>query len=263
MSGVHTSIKTLKAENKRLRKKVADLQQENEVLRQQIVTLTIALSALQKKVAELSRNSSTSSKPPSSDVVKPPSNKKGKKKRKRGGQPGHPKHERPAFSQEEVTDFYDYYLEACPDCGNDLESSEEAPRVIHRRDTMTEKRFQAKLAEARDNFLAKAKRAPDRREAQNMAERFHKHGKAYFEFITTPGIEPTNNLAEQAIRFVVIDRRITQGTRGASGRTWCERIWTVIATCAQQGRSVFGFLFESLLAHFAGRTGPSLLPDTS
>ncbi len=53
-------------------------------------------------------------------------------------------------------------------------------------------------------------------------------------YITTPDIEPTNNLAEQAIRFVVIDRRITQGTRGESGRQWCECIWTAIATCAMQ-----------------------------
>ena len=28
-------------------------------------------------------------------------------------------------------------------------------------------------------------------------------------FITTPAVEPTNNLAEQAIRYVVIDRHIT------------------------------------------------------
>ena len=32
-------------------------------------------------------------------------------------------------------------------------------------------------------------------------------GRRYFRFITTPGVEPTNNLAEQAIRFVVIDRQ--------------------------------------------------------
>jgi transposase len=55
-------------------------------------------------------------------------------------------------------------------------------------------------------------------------------------------VEPTNNLAEQAIRFVVIDRHITQGTRSAAGRQWSERIWTVIATCVQQGKSVYGFL---------------------
>ena len=135
--------------------------------------------------------------------------------------------------------------------------------VIHRRDTMTERRFQAKLERIRDDFVKTAKRAPQRREAQNMAKRFRKHGKAYFQFITTPGVEPTNNLAEQAIRFVVIDRRVTQGTRGVSGRTWCERIWTIIATCTQQGRSVFDFLFESVTAYFAGRSGPSILLDTS
>ena len=54
MSGVRTSVKTLQAENKRLRKKVADLQQEKDVMRQQIVTLTKALSVSEKKVAQLS-----------------------------------------------------------------------------------------------------------------------------------------------------------------------------------------------------------------
>jgi len=79
---------------------------------------------------------------------------------------------------------------------------------------------------------------PETKPAQNLAQRFRKHGNAYFQFITTPGIEPTNNLAEQAIRFVVIDRRITQGTRSAAGRDWCRHIWTAIATCSQQSRSV-------------------------
>jgi Transposase IS66 family len=83
---------------------------------------------------------------------------------------------------------------------------------------------------------------PATRASQNIAARFRKHGHAYFEYVTTPGVEPTNNLAQQAIRFVVIDRRITQGTRGEKGRRWCERIWTIIATCSQQGPSVFAYL---------------------
>jgi transposase len=41
-----------------------------------------------------------------------------------------------------------------------------------------------------------------------MATRFRLHGEAYFTFITTPGLDPTNNIAEQAIRFIVIDRHI-------------------------------------------------------
>jgi len=30
---------------------------------------------------------------------------------------------------------------------------------------------------------------------------------------------------------------------------WCERIWTPVATCAQQGREVFPFLLDSVQAH--------------
>jgi transposase len=73
-------------------------------------------------------------------------------------------------------------------------------------------------------------------------------------------VEPTNNLAEQAIRFVVIDRLITQGTRGERGDRWCERIWTVMATCSQQGRSVFAYLEAAVSAWSRGDEAPSLLP---
>ena len=82
----------------------------------------------------------------------------------------------------------------------------------------------------------------------------------YFRFLTTPGVEPTNNLAEQAIRFVVLDRLVTQGTRSESGNRWCERIRTVIATCVQQGRSVFEYLMAAVEASFHQGEAPSLLP---
>jgi transposase len=134
-------------------------------------------------------------------------------------------------------------------------------RVIHRRESMTPKRFQQALERARRQLIKVGKRAPQRSEAQNMADRFRLHGEAYFRFITTPGVEPTNNLAEQAMRFVVIDRLITQGTRSERGRRWCERVWTAVATCAQQGRSVFEFLREAITAYFHGRPSPSLLPS--
>jgi transposase len=134
--------------------------------------------------------------------------------------------------------------------------------VIHRRENLSEARFVKKLEAARaEVFRVATTRVPQGKHAQNLAKRFHKHGEAYFQFITTPGIEPTNNLAEQAIRFVVIDRRITQGTRSETGRRWCERIWTTIATCAQQGRSVFEFLLESVESHLRDAPPPSLLPS--
>jgi transposase len=134
--------------------------------------------------------------------------------------------------------------------------------IIHRREKMTAAGFQKALEAAREQVLKAATTGvPDTKHARNLAKRFREHGEAYFRFITTPGIEPTNNLAEQAIRFVVIDRRITQGTRSEKGRRWCERIWTVIATCAQQGRSAFEFLLDSVHAYLSGASPPSFLPS--
>jgi hypothetical protein len=132
--------------------------------------------------------------------------------------------------------------------------------VIHRREKMSAAGFQKALEAAREQVLkAATTRVPDTKQARNLAKRFRDNGEAYFRFITTPGIDPTNNLAEQAIRFVVIDRHITQGTRSEKGRRWCERIWTVIATCAQQGRAVFQFLLDSIQSHLYGTSPPSLL----
>jgi hypothetical protein len=100
-------------------------------------------------------------------------------------------------------------------------------------------------------------------EVFNMAQRFRKHGEAYFTFITTPQIGPTNNAAEQALRFVVMDRRATQGTRGHKGRAFCERIWTVVGTCRMNKRSIFGYLCEAVTAWAGGLRIPSLIPSNS
>jgi hypothetical protein len=143
------------------------------------------------------------------------------------------------------------------------EALRELFRVIHRREEVLPNTFERRLWAARNRVFATAiENVPSSKEARNMADRFVKHGDSYFRFITTPGIEPTNNLAEQAIRFVVIDRRITQGTRSESGRQWCERIWTTIATCTQRGLDVFQFLYQSLLAHWNGSAWPSLMLDS-
>jgi len=135
--------------------------------------------------------------------------------------------------------------------------------TIHQRDRMTARGFARALKAAKRKVLeAATRRVPAHADAQTLAKRMRENGEAYFTFVTTPGVEPTNNVAEQALRFVVIDRRITQGTRGERGRRWCERIWSVVATCAQQGRSVYQFLVEAVHAHFAGARAPSLLPSS-
>src|SRR4051812_40437643 len=84
----------------------------------------------------------------------------------------------------------------------------EAPRdlfaVIHRRGEWTERGFRRRLGAARDEVLRRGtSNVPTTRAATNLAKRLEAHGAGYFRFLTEPGIGPTNNLAERAIRFVV------------------------------------------------------------
>jgi len=133
-------------------------------------------------------------------------------------------------------------------------------RVIHERPQMTEDAFRRRLERMRDLFLRLARRTQAGGEAATLAQRFRSYGHEYFTFITHPDIDPTNNVAERAIRFCVIDRKITQGTRGENGQRWSERIWTTMATCAQQGRSAFEYIAQAVHALFSKTEAPSLLP---
>jgi transposase len=460
---------------------IALLQAENTQLRNQIAELQKRIAELETALAKAKRNSTNSSKPPSSDIVKPPSDsgERGNGQRHIGAQPGHPKHQRPPFPPEAITQTHDYKLDKCPACGGPLVAGSDAPRVIqqveivatpvrieehrglagwcphcqkihyaplpaevekgglcgvrlttlvaymkggchasfstirkflrdvvgitisrgqlrkvigkvsaalagpyeqllqglplesrvnvdetghkengqpwwtwcfraelyvlfridqsrgsqvlidvlgkefngvlgcdyfsayrkfmkdfdimiqfclahlirdvkfllslpdastraygqrlleelrglfgiiHQKEHMSPEAFESALQNQRQCIIARAiSDVPLQKEAQNMARRFVKHGEAYFRFITTPGVEPTNNIAEQAIRFIVMDRHITQGTRSESGRKWCERIWTVLATCAQQDVSPFTYLLNAVSAYFQGKPVPSLL----
>ena len=412
-------------------KVICELSRQDDLLQKRV-------EELERKVARLAKNSTNSSKPPSSDITRPAPQQRQQGERKIGAQPGHPRHERPAFPEAEIKTFHEYRLDACPECGNaEITFLNGPPRVLqqmeiekvivrkeeHRsypvwcercgkthyhpfpEDVVREGLFKERLTAlvaymkavdhasfstirkfVRDvmgenvsrgylrKVVEKASHALDapyaellgrlpleqalnvdetghkdnggkfwtwvfraelyvlfkidktrgskvlldvlgeefdgvlgcdyfsayhkymtdfnitvqfciahlirdikfltglpdaetraygtrlKREAFNMAKRFRENGKAYFEFITTPGIGPTNNLAEQAVRFVVIDRRITQGTRSEKGRETCERLWTVVGTCAVQGRSAFECILAAVRAHFRSEPAPSLLP---
>src|SRR5436309_3500735 len=90
------------------------------------------VAALEAQLAAARKHSGNSSKPPSSDIVKPPKNGPEGEDTPRtiGGQPGHPRHERPAFPLEQLDDTHDYTLDHCPDCGGKLTEAADAPKVI-------------------------------------------------------------------------------------------------------------------------------------
>jgi len=142
-------------------------------------------------------------------------------------------------------------------------------KCIHDAEKMSQTDFQSAMEKAKTRIrLIAINEAPSRinengkeelNEAQNMANRFRLHGGSYFRFITTPGMDPTNNVAEQAIRFIVIDRYVTQGTRSFKGRQANERLWTIVGTCALQGRSAYHFILQAIHAYFYDEPAPSLL----
>jgi len=57
----------------------------------------------------------------------------------------------------------------------------------------------------------------------------------WFTFVTHPGVEPTNNRAERALRELMVQRKIIGTLRNGKGTSIHERIMTVLATWAQQG----------------------------
>lgn len=81
-------------------------------------------------------------------------------------------------------------------------------------------------------------------------------------FVTTNGVEPTNNAAERAIRPAVIWRRTSFGSQTQAGSIFVQRMMTVITTLKSQQRNVLEFLTGAVASARTGTTAPSLLPNT-
>ena len=123
---------------------------------------------------------------------------------------------------------------------------------------MTETGFERSMKLHRDRFLEVVHCAPETKEAVNLTARFavvdvtdgstYDMSQDYFRFLFADGVEPTNNHSEQQVRHIVIDRRITQGTRSEAGQRYHERMWTAIATCKKQNKNIFDFLQSSIIA---------------
>jgi transposase len=113
-----------------------ELTAELTAAQQQLAAAQEQLAELSERLAKAKKNSSTSSKPPSSDIVKPkpPVDESNDSKRKIGGQPGHPKHEREPFPTEQITNFFEHPLDACPCCGGGLRRNGESKRVAQQMD---------------------------------------------------------------------------------------------------------------------------------
>ena len=130
--------------------------------------------------------------------------------------------------------------------------------TIHRHGELLERNWLRRMRIHREAIIGEAKRrVPKNKDAKNIAERLKTWEEEYFRFIEA-GIPPTNNLGEQSIRCIVIDRKITQGTRSEWGNRWMERIWSILSTCKQQDVNVMLFLNSCVESFIYGLTPPSL-----
>jgi len=106
--------------------RIADLEALVRSLLERIAALEAENAALKEKLAKSSRNSS---KPPSSDGPKEKAERRTKKPtgRAAGGQPGHPKHERPAWPAEKVNKRVVLRPKQCEKCAAPLVGVDPAP----------------------------------------------------------------------------------------------------------------------------------------
>jgi transposase len=86
---------------------------------------------------------------------------------------------------------------------------------------------------------------------------------ALWTFVDVPGVEPTNNAAERALRPAVLWRKGCFGTHSADGSRFVERLLTVAATLKHQHRNVVDYLTAACTAALHGQPSPSLLPATT
>src|SRR2546426_6132679 len=87
-----------------------------------------------------------------------------------------------------------------------------------------------------------------------------KRRAALWTFVQVDGVEPTNNMAERALRPGVLWRKGSFGTQSEEGSRFVESMMTVVATLKQQQRHVLAYLTEACEAALRGEAAPSLLP---
>ena len=91
---------------------------------------------------------------------------------------------------------------------------------------------------------------------------------ALWTYLDVPGVEPTNNGAERAIRPAVLPacrpavlwRTGSFGTQSGSGARFAGAMLTVAATCRMHGLDLFAYLAGVCTASMAGLAVPQLLP---
>ena len=178
---------------------------------------------------------------------------KSKSSRKRGGQPGHPRHQRVLIPSAECREVFPLRPSVCSCCGERLRGSDSEPR---RHQVWELPEIKPVITEYQKHRLA----CPGcgKTTCASLPPGVPR-GQSGPTFVDHEGIEPTNNTAERALRPAVIYRKLSFGSQSESSSRFLDRILTVSETCRLQNRSIYNYLVTAVQTHFKQQPIPSLL----
>ena len=114
-----------------------------------------------------------------------------------------------------------------------------AIHLHHERDVLPPGQFQSQVTRLEricDRLLT---RSPPQPESVKLCKRYLKHRQHLFVFLYRTDVEPTNNVAERALRPSVVHRKVTGGFRSQWGAKAYAALASVIATTALKGMNAF------------------------
>jgi transposase len=131
-------------------------------------------------------------------------------------------------------------------------------------------RERGELAAGFERLKRRVKAALERATAQTRCRRTAatcanvlKLWESLWQFVGRADVAPTNNAAEQALRSVVLKRKISGPTRSRRGDEFIAHGYTAMMSCQRQGRDLLSYLHHAVLAWIDKTAPPSLLPAGS
>ena len=107
-------------------------------------------------------------------------------------------------------------------------------------------------------LLRRGQESPDREAAARCRE-LDKWWTALWPFARVEDVEPTNNVAERALRPAVLWRKGSFGSDSAAGSRFAERLLTIVTSCRRQRQPPLDFLMIAGEAALRASPSPSLV----
>ena len=114
-----------------------------------------------------------------------------------------------------------------------------AIHLHHQRDQLTTDQYKVQTARIERHCTRLLQRDLDPPEANRLIRRYHKHRDKLFVFLYRSDVDPTNNVAERALRPSVIHRKVTGCFRSDWGAKAYAAIASVIDTAELSGIKAF------------------------